>query len=255
MRAILSRLVLLIAMAVTTSGQHAFANTPVSLIEGPASSKVIAVLELFTSQGCSSCPPADRLLHTYAERDELLALSYFVDIWDKLGWKDTLAHPRFTRRQKEYSTVRHDNQIYTPQLVINARSHVVGSNKEMIDAEIEKLRPNSGSLLDVDIGLQGEHLVISLPGASHPVVAEATIWLVAYSPKVTVDVNVGENRGKSMTYANVVRDITPVGVWSGKPLVLRLPRSAAGDGKSTRCAVIVQRGGKAQIIGAAKLAP
>ncbi len=111
-----------------------------ALSGAPAHAETKAVVELFTSQGCSSCPPADALLGKYAGRDDVLALSYNVDIWDNLGWKDTLASHDFTDRQRNYATARGDNARYTPQVVVNGREHFVGSDKASIDSRHRRRR-------------------------------------------------------------------------------------------------------------------
>jgi hypothetical protein len=107
------------------------------LAAGPAAAETRAVIELFTSQGCSSCPPADALLAEYADRDDVLALSFNVDYWDMLGWKDTLASHDNTERQRNYALARGDGQVYTPQAVIDGRTHVVGSNRDAIEAALD----------------------------------------------------------------------------------------------------------------------
>ncbi|HRK19828.1 MAG TPA: DUF1223 domain-containing protein [Hyphomicrobiaceae bacterium] len=214
-----------------------------------------AVLELFTSQGCSSCPAADALFETYTQRPGILALSFPIDIWDKLGWKDTLANPKFSKRQKAYAKMRHDGRIYTPQLVINAGAHVVGSNSAAIETELAKSLASSKPIwVPVVARREADTIVVDVSEQAHHAVAEATLWLVNFDHRITVEISRGENAGKSITYSNVVRDIAPVGVWTGTKTTLRLPISAAGDGKTSSGAVILQRGGSGRIIGATVLA-
>ncbi|MBN8994166.1 MAG: DUF1223 domain-containing protein [Rhizobiales bacterium] len=197
-----------------------------------------AVLELFTSQGCSSCPPADKLLGELAQRKDILALSLPVDYWDYLGWKDTLANHDFSERQKEYATARGDSDVFTPQMVINGGGRFVGSDK----AAIESALTQAGSALPVPIDLASKPdattVTIGAAGAGTP--TKGTIWLVMYERAVTVPIVRGENSGKTVTYTNVVRKLRPIAMWKGAPLSIDLPKSEVTQAKVTRCAVLLQ---------------
>ncbi|MCT8972297.1 DUF1223 domain-containing protein [Microbaculum marinisediminis] len=214
------------------------------------------VVELFTSQGCSSCPPADAVLGEMADRGDVLALSFNVDYWDYLGWKDTLASPDFTKRQKAYAHARGDRAVYTPQAVVNGMMHAVGSDR----TDLRNAMQSTGDRLDtkaVDLALRrdGGAMVIETGKArgllSRP--KPATLWLVVFDDEKTVKIERGENRGKTVTYSNVVRRIEPIGKWTGDAATLTVPLPADGDAK---CAVILQEGDGAApgpILAAARL--
>jgi hypothetical protein len=211
----------------------------------------ISVLELFTSQGCSSCPAADALLKRLAEREDVLALSLPVDYWDYLGWKDTLASPKFSERQRAYARARGDGAIYTPQLVVNGIAHVNGSDEGQIARAIDRTAKTL-SVVPVQLRREDGKLVIEAGGLPRGVVGkDATIWLVAIAKSVAVPIGRGENQGKTITYSNVVRELMPVGKWSGRPVSIELERS--GIAGTERCAVLLQQGYAGPIIGAALL--
>ncbi len=214
-----------------------------------------AILELFTSQGCSSCPPADALFETYAKRKDVIALSLPVDYWDYLGWKDTLANPKFSARQKSYAKYRGDGRVYTPQVVVNGVAHVVGNNSKLIDGAIAAGEAHLNSArVPVRLSLNGGKLVIETgpapPGAT---AKEATVWLVMLRRKTTIKIEKGENHGKSITYHNVVREMNPIGVWSGVAARHEIQRDALAERDNETCVVLLQVGKAGPIIGAAKL--
>lgn len=196
-----------------------------------------AVLELFTSQGCSSCPPADAILGEYARNADILALSFPVDYWDYLGWKDTLASHENTGRQKGYAEARGDRQVYTPQVVVNGTTHVVGSNRQQIEAALETSPP-----LPVSITMEPgtDSTTVTIGPSTNPDKAKGTIWLAMYDDPVTVPVERGENTGKSITYYNVVRKLRPIAMWKGKEVTIDLPKSEMDFAEVSRCAVILQ---------------
>ena len=216
-----------------------------------ASTQPKAVLELFTSQGCSSCPAADSLIEDYADEDGILAMTLPVKLWDYLGWSDTLATELNTKRQMAYSVARGDRDVYTPQLVINGHTAMLGSDEEAIDATIaDETLP-----LPVSLTLRNGVLTISV-GESDLDVETATIWLMVVDKKVRVPVTAGENRGRKLDYHNVVKDMRPVGIWKGMPLRLELPLSDMEKMATAGCVVIVQVDtfrGPGRIIGAAQL--
>jgi hypothetical protein len=211
-----------------------------------------AVIELFTSQGCSSCPPADRLMVEMAKDPSLIILSLPVDYWDYLGWKDTLAHASFTYRQKAYSATRGDRQVYTPQAVINGALHAVGSDRAAIEKAIAVSRQQS-SVLSVDLRIEktdtGLRAVLpASPGLS------GHLWLLPMVRERAVQIGRGENTGRSVTYANVVRGVTRLGFWTGEAVTMDIPASAL----PTECEglVVLLQGGSdkkpGQIMGAAR---
>jgi hypothetical protein len=212
-----------------------------------------AVVELYTSQGCSSCPAADTLLAQLAERGELVALSLSVDYWDYLGWRDTLANSKFTERQRAYAKVRGDGAIYTPQIVVNGIAHVNGSDEGQILQAIDKTsKAVAAQRVPIRLSEEKGKLIVEA-GAAAPgtQVKDATLWLAIMSPKVEVSIGRGENQGKKITYTNVVRELMPIGSWSGKALTVELQRQAILRPGADRCAVLLQQGHAGPIVGAA----
>lgn len=214
-----------------------------------------AVIELFTSQGCSSCPPADTLLQTLAADPEVIALTFPVDYWDYLGWKDTLASSRNSERQRAYAKARGDGAIYTPQAVVNGMTHVNGAVKTDIasairqtNSELEQLRVplwfwQERNTLNIAAG--------AAKGAPGKPVKEATIWLGVVQSVATVDVKKGENAGKSLVYTNVVREMTPIGLWRGQAMKIQIPRAAVMLAETQKSVVLIQEGKAGPIIAAA----
>ena len=215
-----------------------------------------AVVELFTSQGCSSCPPADALLAELGERDDIVALSLHVDYWDYLGWKDTFGRPQHTERQYAYAKVRGDGKVFTPQMVINGLHGVVGSKRPAVEEILEGAElplavsvERNGAALDIVVEGGGSALAYHLP--------EVTVRLIVFEPGATVTIERGENAGRTMTYRNVVRSIRPIGMWKGERLEISLPADEMLLGEADyRCAIIVQeerQEGPGRILGAAQL--
>ncbi|MGD9867581.1 MAG: DUF1223 domain-containing protein [Hyphomicrobiales bacterium] len=214
-----------------------------------------SVLELFTSQGCSSCPAADALFQKFTRRDDLVALTFNVDYWDHLGWRDTLGSPENTARQVAYSKSRGDGRVYTPQVVISGLRHVVGSREDDINDAIARTRK---SLAERRVGIalasEGDTLIISVDGQrpdAKP--ARGTVWLAIYEDTVRVAVQRGENNGRDLVYYNVVRSFTPVGQWSGEPLTLRLPRQHIAGKGHDGCAALLQLDTAGPVVGAASI--
>jgi hypothetical protein len=187
------------------------------------------VVELFTSQGCSDCPPAEANFRQIAERPDVLALSFNVTYWDHLGWKDTFGRPEFTRRQYDYARGFH-GEPYTPQVVVNGRTDLVGNVKSQIEQRISIQQPLSGPMLSLSSG----KLTIAA-GATPP--HTTGVWLVRYDPRiVNVPVGRGENAGTTLTNRNIVHQLMRLGTWDGKAETFDVP--AAESGLST--AVLVQ---------------
>jgi hypothetical protein len=200
------------------------------------------VVELFTSQGCSSCPPADKLLGELAGDPSLVAISVPIDYWDYLGWRDTLADPRNTARQKGYAHVRGDGQVYTPQAVVNGSIHALGSDKAAIEHAIDKTRGNGAvSWLPVSLAFAEGRINLSLPQATDgPASAEA--WLCGLMKTATIAIVRGENRGRTVTYHNIVRRWVKLGDWTGRAKSWSVPmQTLAGDGID-EAAVLLQSG-------------
>jgi hypothetical protein len=219
----------------------------------PGLSKIVGVIELFTSQGCSSCPPADVLLKSYAGRSDVLALSMPVDYWDYLGWKDTLGNPKNTERQRNYAKSRGDGQVYTPQAVVNGMVHCNGASAKDIDAALEA---SEATLAANRVPLRfstnrGSILIEASAATEQSTIKEATIWLAVIQKTADVTIEQGENRGKTLSYTNVVREMTPVGTWTGQPMRIQLARSALMRPQLETVAVLLQQGKAGPIIGAA----
>jgi len=199
-----------------------------------------AVVELFTSQGCSSCPAADALFTELAKDPRLITLTLPVTYWDYLGWKDTLGQEVFSKRQKLYAKARGDGQIYTPQAVVNGAAHIVGSDKGGIDKLVQE-QGKSGFTVKVDLSEADGALRVALGQAPFASEKPAVVWLLQVSRTATVPIERGENTGKTVTYANVVRGISRIGEWNGQAATLSVPletvRSAA---KADSYVVLVQ---------------
>jgi hypothetical protein len=220
---------------------------------GPTAGEPTTVLELFTSQGCSSCPPADKLIGELAERDDVLALSFNVDYWDYLGWKDTLATSDNSDRQRAYAAAREDHQVYTPQIVVNGHAHVVGSNKRAVEAAI---KDDGGLPVTIDLLEKSDAITVSIDQASD-IVGATTLWVVFYESMVSVPITRGENTGKTIAYSNVVRKIRPIAMWDGGAMSVDLPKSEMANANVKRCAVLLQTETEAglpgRVLGAAML--
>jgi hypothetical protein len=210
------------------------------------------VVELYTSQGCNSCPPADRLLGKLAERDDLITLTFNVDYWDYLGWKDTLASPANTERQRHYAAAMRNRTVYTPQMVIGGRQHAVGSDAAAVAAaiEAEQLRSTGAAILRLT---HADGRVIVSLAAAPKAGTNATVWLVRYDRRRDVPIERGENAGSKLVYHNVVRDMRPLGHWRGQAMQMDLSRAELAEGGRDGCAIIVQKGPVGPILSAARI--
>ena len=198
------------------------------------------MVELFTSQGCSSCPPADKLLGEYADRTDVLALSFNVDYWDYLGWKDTLASADNTERQRDYAAARGDGQVYTPAGG-GRRPHPCGRLEPggRSKRRSRKCRRRCRVPITLSVDRRRHHRRPSTQRrrADAP---HATLWLVMYDRSVTVPIGRGENAGRTITYNNVVRKLRPIAMWKGEAMSVDLPKSEMAQAKADRCAVLLQ---------------
>jgi len=226
------------ALLATASGRPApERSVPVPRFASPA------VLELFQSQGCSSCPPALAILQQEADQPGVIALSFAVTYWDQLGWKDVFAQPAFTRRQWDYAHAYGRGLVATPQLVVNGRGFVNGGNKAEVDSAIDRYRmPSPGPALRLD----GGYLVV---GASRNR-RSATIWLVSFDPRtLQVPIRAGENDGRTLPHRNIVRKLENLGAWTGLERRLKPPPPRPGLSR----AVLLQAGTGGPILAARKL--
>jgi hypothetical protein len=182
-----------------------------------ASAEPRAVVELFTSQGCSSCPPADALLGKLAHDPNVIALSLPIDDWDYIGWKDTLALPGHTNRQKAYSRMRNDRGVYTPQAVVNGAVQALGSDSTDIEHAIAQSRRNSETLsIPLSLSTADGHVTVNAAAAKAPD-ERGEVWLCPVSTAVQVTIGRGENQGRTITYHNAVRRWIKLGEWNGTP--------------------------------------
>jgi len=183
----------------------------------PAAAEPRAVVELFTSQGCSSCPPADRIIGELAKDPSVIALSMPIDYWDYLGWKDTLADARFSARQKAYSQMRGDRDVYTPQVIVNGATQVIGSDRASIDGAISDTRKEAGVMsVPVTMALDGKQIKVAVAASGQGGAAvHGEVWICSVSRSVPISIGRGENRGQQVTYHNVVRNLLKVGDWNG----------------------------------------
>ena len=211
------------------------------------------VVELYTSQGCNSCPPADAYLGELAKKKNIIALSFHVTYWDYLGWKDPFALKASTKRQRAYSRHFRRGFVYTPQMVIDGQSEVVGSRRRSVQRAIRKAAVREDKIaITFRKGKDGK-LYAVLPTRQASGAAEhATIWMALFDRSRTTDIRRGENGGRKLTYHNVVRKLKALGGWDGKGKSIALPVHAAGpDGARDGCVVIVQDNRTGRIIGAA----
>jgi hypothetical protein len=183
----------------------------------PAHADPRAVVELFTSQGCSSCPPADKILGELANDPSVIALSMPIDYWDYLGWKDTLADARFSARQKAYSQMRGDREVYTPQVVVNGSAHVIGSDRAGIEGAIDiTSKANAVMSVPVTMTQAGKEINVSVAASGKGSgTMHGEIWICSISKSVPISIGRGENGGRQVTYHNVVRNLLKVGDWNG----------------------------------------
>jgi hypothetical protein len=230
-------------------GMHArigcWAALALVAVAGGASAQPAAplqVVELFTSQGCSSCPPANASVASLSGRPDILALSFGVTYWDQLGWKDTFAQSKFTQRQWDYAHGLKHAEVWTPQVVVNGRVDVLGQTVSQIEGGIRRAALGAGG---PTVTLRGAEA--SVAGAAPSQAAD--VWLVRYDPNIVqVPIRRGENGGKTLPHKNVVRELTRLGEWSGGPRSYHVP-----DGPSNlKTAILVQAGTGGPILAAAR---
>ena len=209
------------------------------------------VVELFTSQGCSSCVPADRLMGELAARDDVVALSFHVDYWDYIGWTDPFASAETTARQHAYARALGQRNVYTPEIVVGGVTHRVGSDTKAVRAAIRKVRETPGVGAEVTIEMIGPDVLRVTVGASHYFGA-ADVVLVRYDERLETAVPRGENAGRTVVNHNVVREFRKIGSWSGQEKSFEVRWSETADRGGDHCAVIVQASGTGPVLGAAR---
>lgn len=204
-----------------------------------------AVVELFQSQGCSSCPPANANVIALTDRPDLLTLSFGVTYWDDLGWKDTFASPRYTDRQWDYAKAFARKQVFTPEVVVNGREDVVGANRAELEALIARQEADAARGPAVELSDRMVHVA-----AGESRARTADVWLVRYNPAIEeVPIRRGENGGKTLPHRNVVKELTKLGGWSGQDQTYAVPDATR---PGLRTAVLVQDGPGGSILAVAR---
>ena len=230
-----------IAAALALLGSDA---APMRAVAADAATPVL--VELFTSQGCSSCPPADALLGELAQRPDVIALAFHIDYWDYIGWKDPFASPDFTKRQRGYAGALGLRSVYTPQMVIDGRADAVGSHRNRVEELIRQASFVPKLTLTLEPAAAGK-AKLNLPEAR--LERPATIWLAIYDREERTAVKRGENAGRELSEYNIVRALQKVGSWDGGAQSLELDLSEAiADGMGG--AILIQSADQGPIIGA-----
>jgi hypothetical protein len=200
------------------------------------------VLELFTSQGCSSCPAADQLAGRLSLDSQLVVMSVPIDYWDYLGWKDTLAIPAHAARQRAYAKARGDRQVYTPQMVVNGSAHAIGNDPSDIERAIQSTA-RKGISLSVPVALKAADARMTVRvAAGKDERGAGEVWLCGIAKAVPVTIKRGENRGRTVTYHNVTRRWVKLGDWSGKAASFTLAMSELKTNDIDAAAVFLQSG-------------
>ena len=213
----------------------------------------LTVVELFTSQGCSSCPPADAALRALRDRPGMLTLSWAVDYWDRLGWEDTFAHPHYSMRQAAYNKRFGRGGVYTPQMVFDGRFQSVGSNQGDVRDAVEAARAENRLVVKPTLSSDGNTITLRLPQTDVPEdIAVVTVW---YLGDAAVEIGDGENRGRSLHYTNVVRLSDMLPDWDGSATSYTLEVKTGRDASADHLAVLLQQGYyHGGIVGAASVA-
>ena len=215
-----------------------------------ADDKPLIVVELFTSQGCSSCPPADALLGELAAREDILALSFHVDYWDYIGWKDPFALPANTARQRDYAKFLGRQYVYTPQMVVQGASDTTGAQPNEVALRLKAA--DGMKRMAVALAPEADRLVVGLPQAASQ--EEMAVFLVGFDRARETPIKRGENSGRTIRYHHVVREFSRIGSWKGEAEELRVPLPEAAK-TGGGCAVLVQSLNSGRIYGAGMIRP
>jgi hypothetical protein len=214
----------------------------------------VGVIELFTSQGCSSCPKADAAIEKIINSANVVAISYHIDYWNYLGWQDTLGAKENTDRQYAYARTLGNNNVFTPQIVLNGVRNAKSTNPAVILADLKHMNDTgNGVPVDVDADLTKDEMTISVGDG----VGKADVVMAYFKKMTTVEISKGENSGKKITYRNAVTKLETVGMWDGKALTIKLPAALISKKAQDGCAILVQAhdkdGNPGRIYGAAIL--
>ena len=208
------------------------------------------VVELFTSQGCSSCPPADAFLHDLSQRNDVIALSFHVDYWNYLGWADPFSSPDATARQRSYRAALGLRYVYTPQMVVGGTAQAVGSNREDVLKAIAQRDAGTTPRLRIAMSNPKPGAATIVVGAGPKPKQPATVWVFMYDRSHVTEIARGENEGVKLTNTNVVRAIHRIGEWTGKRARFKVDLQALGATGRDACAIVVQEDGFGPILGA-----
>jgi hypothetical protein len=220
-----------------SAGAVILLNLPLAAL---ADQRPLTVVELFQSQGCSDCPPANANVMALSGLPDLLTLSFGVTYWGYLGWKDTFASPQFTARQWDYAHALHHAEVYTPQVIVNGRADIVGNDRAALEHLIAREANASGPMLQLSDGVL--HLGTTVSGAYQ-------VWLARFDPRIeNVAITRGENGGLTLPHKNVVKQLAKIGDWDGRATSLPVPPTPNGLAQ----AVLIQAGAGGPIVGAAR---
>ncbi|WP_299040992.1 thioredoxin family protein [uncultured Tateyamaria sp.] len=212
----------------------------------PAAAQSPVVVELFTSQGCSSCPPADAMMHELAKRDDVIALALHVDYWDYIGWKDEFADPAYAERQRGYAIAAGRRSVYTPQMIINGETDIVGARPMELSKVISD---HAGKTTAVTLSVARNGDSIRIEAQSAEAQGPMIVQMLRYTPERTARITRGENAGHTLTYANVTEDWKILKEWDG---ITDLAISADAPGDKP-LVVLVQKGVHGPILAAAQI--
>ena len=239
---------IVLALMLSTLAVTGEARAAAQQRQGPG----LVVVELYTSQSCSSCPPADKFLGELAKRKDVLALSMHVDYWNALGWRDPWSSADVTARQRRYARSLGTRYVSTPQAIIGGAAYAVGSDRGAVSRLIEKSRRAQRTRVQPRITMPTPgRLTVTLPGGK--LAAPAMVWFVAFDDRHTARITGGENSGATITYTNVVRALRPVGTWTGKGRSFEIDISKDLQAGFGNCAILVQAASEGPILGAVSL--
>jgi hypothetical protein len=242
--------IIALALAIVSAAFAVFSPRPAAAAKHQ---DLLTVVELFTSQGCGLCRPADALLGELTKRADLLPLSFHVNYWDYIGWKDTFASAANTTRQRAYARRFGQRYVYTPQMVIQGTAQAAGSNRASVLADIEKHKSLSPVPIKIQRGPGGRSIIVTIAADPQGKKQNADVWLVMFDRNRKTAVSRGENRGKTLSDFNVVRSLKKVAEWDGGKMKFTV--NSPGDVVlSGDCAILLQSAGPGRILGAAKLA-
>ncbi|MGE0736460.1 MAG: DUF1223 domain-containing protein [Alphaproteobacteria bacterium] len=223
----------------------------ITAVAGAAAADAPVVVELYTSQGCSSCPPADAYLGELAKRRDVIALSFHVDYWDYMGWKDPFATTGATRRQRAYKISLRQSYVYTPEIVVGGRAHEVGSNRSAIDKLIRTQLKSNAAALKVELTRMEGKAQGKIAAAA---TARGDVWLFLFDKQHSTEIQRGENAGRKLIQHNVVREISRVSAYDGNELTLSLSLKGTDGVIRYGAALVVQSVDHGPILGAAMAA-